>query len=171
MKHRAVLIIGSNVGDRRAALDQALDLLAVNAGEVTDRSAIYESTPWGRMDEGTCDFLNQVLVLETDMEPEELLDETQKAERLLGRLEKGEMAGDARKYASRIIDIDILYYDDQVMGNARLTVPHPLIPQREFVLEPLAEVMPEYVDPATGKTVQQMLDELRIKNDRNGQDS
>jgi 2-amino-4-hydroxy-6-hydroxymethyldihydropteridine diphosphokinase len=160
MTHRAVLITGSNLGDRGAALDAARELLGRAAGRVVASSQVYGSEPWGDMEAGAAGFLNQVLVLETELGPEQLLDVTQEVERTLGRTAKGAMPHGRRKYASRTIDIDILYYDDLEIRTARLVVPHPLIARREFVLVPLAALLPDHKDPITGLTAQQMLDEL-----------
>ena len=160
-----VLITGSNMGCREDNLAAARRLLVCEVGEERVVSGIYESEPWGEMgDEGGA-FLNQVLVLDSALEPLELLDRTQDIERRLGRTSKGEATG-KRIYSSRVIDIDILYYEGRVIEAERLTIPHPLISEREFVLVPLSEALPEMRHPVNGKTAGEMLDELRRRKTR-----
>lgn len=157
---KAVLITGSNEGDRAAALAAARDAVATAAGRVEASSPVMGSEPWGEFREGAVgDFLNQVLVIETELSPHELLAVTQHIEKELGRVDKGDWKP-ARKYSSRPIDIDILFYDDEVVNSERLSIPHPHIAGREFVLRPLAAVMPDFRHPVTGETVCQMLRKL-----------
>ncbi len=155
---RAVLITGGNVGDRRANLAAAAEMIASRVGCIEARSSLRESEPWGVMEEGAGAFLNQVLVVETALGPQELLDAVLGIEAELGRrrVEGG------HRYTSRTMDIDILFYDDRVIGTDRLTVPHPLIAERKFVLAPLCEVLPGLVHPVNGKTAGEMLEELDI---------
>ena len=165
MTHRTVIITGGNIGDRAGYLRQAREMLACGVGNIIDESAVYESEPWGEMnDRGGC-FLNQVLVLDTDLGPLALLDKTQEIELRLGRASKGEATGYGRKYSSRTIDIDILFYDNAIVHERRLEVPHPMIAEREFVLVPLSEVLPRYRHPVTGKTPIEMLNELNKKDE------
>lgn len=161
MSVKAVLMTGSNMGDREGNLSAALSMLD-EAGRVIACSGVYESEPWGEMGDGGGNFMNQAVVLETGLVPEELLDVTQDIERRLGRTVKGEGRG-LRVYASRMIDIDILFYGDMVVDTGRLVVPHPLMGAREFVLMPLAEILPGMRHPVTGKTVAEMLSELKDK--------
>lgn len=159
---RTVLITGSNLGDRERNLAEARRMLAAEAGAIVAESGIYESEPWGEMGDCGGDFLNQVLVLETGLGPMELLDRTQEIERRSGRKGKGKgRTGRRELYESRTIDIDILYYGEHTVRSERLTVPHPLMAEREFVLGPLAEVLPDIKHPETGKTAKEMLDELK----------
>ncbi len=155
---RAVLIAGGNLGDRRANLVAVEEMIASRVGTIEARSSVRESEPWGDMEDGAGAFLNRVLVVETPLGPFELLDAVQEIEAELGRRR---VAG-ACKYASRTMDIDILFYDDMVVDGERLTIPHPLIAEREFVLAPLAEVLPGMVHPVSGKTVGEMLAELMV---------
>lgn len=161
MSVKAVLMTGSNMGDREGNLSAALSMLD-EAGRVIACSGVYESEPWGEMGDGGGNFMNQAVVLETGLVPEELLNATQDIERRLGRTVKGEGRG-PRVYASRMIDIDILFYGDMVVDTGRLVVPHPLMGAREFVLMPLAEILPGMRHPVTGKTVAEMLSELKDK--------
>ncbi len=163
MSRRAVVLTGSNMGDSEGSLSAARELLGREVGKIAAVSGIYESEPWGDMEDGGGAFLNQVLVLETSLEPLELLDRTQAIERRLGRTDKGDGRG-RRVYKPRTIDVDILYYGEQIINTERLTVPHPMMAEREFVLVPLAEVMPDAKHPVTGKTAAEMLSELRERH-------
>ena len=111
-------------------------------------------------------FSNQALEVSTDLTPHEVLDACQRIERELGRnraAEAVEKASSGAVYCSRPIDIDIIFYDDEVIGDERLTVPHPLLAEREFALVPLCEIMRQRRHPVTGATVGEMLDALRNK--------
>lgn len=160
-----VLITGSNMGCREDNLAAARRLLVCEVGEEKAASGIYESEPWGEMGDGGGAFLNQVLVLDTALEPLELLDRTQDIEHRLGRTSKGEATG-KRIYSSRLIDIDILYYGGRIIETKRLTIPHPLMSEREFVLVPLTETVPAMKHPVNGKTAEEMLDELHRRKTR-----
>lgn len=157
---KAVVITGSNTGEREAALVAAKEAICASAGRVVDCSPVMGSRPWGQFNGSrTPDFLNQVLVIETALSPDALLTMTQHIERELGRTK--EYASDwrgERRYDSRTIDIDILFYDDRVVESDRLAIPHPRIAEREFVLRPLAAVMPDFPHPVTGETVCRMLE-------------
>ena len=138
----AYLSLGSNLGDRRALLTQAVRLLGERAGRVVRLSSFIETEPWGFRSEHP--FLNAALCLETPLCPLELLDATQQIERELGRTAKSVNG----QYADRPIDIDLLMcgddpaHPDMVIDTPRLTLPHPLMHQRDFVLRPLAEIFP-----------------------------
>lgn len=131
------LSLGTNLGDRRENLSQALTLIAREVGTVVASSDIIETEPWG-FDSGNT-FLNMVAKVETDLEPLEALHATQDIERRLGRSEKTVNG----EYHDRLIDIDLLIYDDVVMNTPELTLPHPHMYERQFVLRPLAQIAPE----------------------------
>jgi 2-amino-4-hydroxy-6-hydroxymethyldihydropteridine diphosphokinase len=150
-KHLVYLSLGSNVKPRTEYLAAAIDLLKKSAGKVLKKSAFYETGSWGFVSETP--FVNNVVLLETTLNATDLLKKTQEIERLLGREKKG------KPYTSRKIDIDILYYDDSVINNGILTVPHALLQKRKFVLVPLAEIAPDTVHPVLKKSSLQMLDE------------
>jgi 2-amino-4-hydroxy-6-hydroxymethyldihydropteridine diphosphokinase len=131
------LSLGTNMGDRPKNLSQAMELIAREVGTVVAASDVIETEPWG-FDSGNA-FLNMVAKVETELEPIDALHVTQDIEKRLGRSEKS-MNG---VYHDRIIDIDLLMYDDLIMNTPQLTLPHPLMRQRPFVMEPLSQIAPE----------------------------
>ena len=133
---RVFLGLGSNLGDGMANLNRALDLIVANVGPLLAVSDFIESEPWGFASEHR--FTNAVCAVETGLGSMALLDITQEIERQMGRTHK-HAAGES--YTDRIIDIDILTYDDVTMHNERLTLPHPLIGQRDFVKIPLQDCL------------------------------
>ncbi len=142
--------LGSNLGDRLSALQRAMDLIRDEAGEIIAASSVWETEPWGfDADEK---FLNMVLVLNTSLAPKNLIQLFRSIEGRLGRKKSG-----GGKYESRIIDIDILFWESRVISIPGLEIPHPKLHSRRFVLEPLMEVAPEVIHPVTGLTVSEML--------------
>lgn len=144
------LLLGANLGDRAMTLRRAADLIMERIGPVVQRSDLYETAPWGITDQPS--FLNQVVVLETQLEPEVVLQQTQAIEQELGRVR-------LEKWGARTIDIDILYYDQLIQLTDQLTIPHPYLHQRRFTLVPLAQVAPDYVHPILKKTSVELLTE------------
>lgn len=145
-----VLLLGANLGNREQTLRQAIGLLAEQVGDVVRQSGLYETAPWGVTDQPA--FLNQVLTIQTQLEPEAVLDRTQAIEQALGRVR-------LEKWGARLIDIDMLYYEQRVLQTERLTLPHPYLHQRRFTLAPLAEVAPDFVHPVLHKTTLALLAE------------
>ncbi|WP_455627658.1 2-amino-4-hydroxy-6-hydroxymethyldihydropteridine diphosphokinase [Parabacteroides chinchillae] len=145
----AYLSLGTNIGNKRRNLITAAALLAERVGDILALSDIYETEPWGFESENT--FLNAALALRTLLSPLELLDATRLIEIEMGRVEKSNGT-----YQDRIIDIDILMYDDIVMQTLQLTIPHPLMHKRSFVMEPLAEIAPDVVHPVFHKTIAEL---------------
>lgn len=163
MMEKAVLITGGNRGDVRALPGRAAERIEARIGRIVRRSACYESAPWGFRAEQP--FWNQVLEVETALGPEELLDAALAVEAELGRdraQERREKALTGERYASRTLDVDILFYGDEVIRTPRLEIPHPRLGGREFVLRPLCELMPERRHPQTGE---RMCDLLRALNE------
>ena len=136
----AYLGLGTNVGNKRRNMITAAALLAERVGDVLALSGFYETEPWGFESENF--FLNAAVKLKTSFPPLELLQITQQIEKELGRAEKSNGV-----YHDRIIDIDILLYDDEVLQIPGLTLPHPLMHERKFVMDPLSEIAPFVVHP------------------------
>ncbi|MEQ9467082.1 MAG: 2-amino-4-hydroxy-6-hydroxymethyldihydropteridine diphosphokinase [Ekhidna sp.] len=152
------LLLGSNLGNRLEYLREAEHLLIQKGIQVIDESTIYETKPWGKENQGW--FLNVVLQIETSKRPEELLETILGIEKELGRVRK-------EKWGERSIDIDILYFHDEVLDTEALKIPHPGISNRRFTLIPLAEMCPLELHPITKQSQMQMLadctDELDCK--------
>lgn len=146
---KAYLSIGTNLGDKRGNLLTATALLKERVGDMLALSTIYETEPWGFESQHT--FFNAALILETALSPMELLDVTCLIETEMGRINKSDGS-----YQDRIIDIDILLYDDLILQTDRLTLPHPLMHKRTFVMEPLAEIAPDVVHPLLHKPMIQL---------------
>lgn len=144
------LSLGSNLGDRRHYLGAAIELLSQNVGSVINKSSIYETPPFGFDAETT--FYNQCIKLATDLSPIEVFKATQDIEIQLGRTTKSNTG----TYSSRIIDIDLLYFNDEIIATEQLTIPHSQLKFRKFVLQPLEEIEPMFVDPNTHLTVSQL---------------
>ncbi len=147
---KIIIGLGSNMGDRFASLSRALTLLKEEAGDIIAVSSVWETEPWGF--EADEQFLNMVAVLQTDNSPRQLMQLFRSLEGRMGR--KRNKGG---RYESRIIDLDILLWENRVISMPGLEVPHPKLADRRFVLEPLSEVAPDAVHPVTGLTVREML--------------
>ena len=151
--------LGTNLGDKEQNLRDAVQKINEQIGKVISLSAFYVTAPWGFDSENS--FLNAAVRIETPLSPLELLQATQHAERELGRTKKSTNG----KYNDRVIDIDILLYEDCILSltsssGSTLNLPHPLMTERDFVMRPLAEIAPELVHPILGKTMQEILNEL-----------
>ena len=145
------LLLGGNLGDKKSVFAEARMILEKAIGKITAQSALYETEPWGFDSEDL--FWNQVLEISTVLSPDDVLQQTQQAELSLGRIRK------ANQYASRIIDIDILFYGELIINQANLIVPHPRIQERKFTLIPLCEIAPDLIHPVFQKNIRQLLDE------------
>lgn len=133
--HKVYLSLGANIGNRKRAMRQAIEKLGEFVGSVVCQSELYETKPWGF--ESPNDFINCCVLVETPLSPRQLLEATQRIERDLGRVEK---TADDHEYHDRVIDIDILLYDDITVDEPDLKIPHPLMNERDFVMEPLKEI-------------------------------
>lgn len=156
--NRTYLLIGGNVGNRHQNLEKARQLIQQQAGKVLQQSAIYETEAWGKQDQPA--FLNQVLHVETALEPLPLLQAILQAELDMGRKRN-------EKYGPRTIDIDILLFNDLTLESAELTVPHPQMHLRRFALMPLAEIAAAEIHPVLKKSIDELLlecpDKLGVK--------
>ncbi len=132
--HQVYLGLGSNLGDKAWNLSEAIRLIGERVGQVLRQSSFIETEPWGFQSDNS--FLNAVILCETNKTPREVLLLTQQIERDMGRRQKSVSVG----YADRIIDIDILLYDDLTIDEPDLKIPHPLMHQRDFVMRPLQEI-------------------------------
>ncbi len=150
-EHRVYLILGSNLGDRRAYLSAAERFIGRRMGKIRQRSRIYETQPWGVSDEQPL-YLNRVLELSSSRSPRELLNIAHVIERELGRSPNSKGLGRART-----LDIDLLFYDDLVMSESDLQIPHARLHERRFVLQPLLDIAPHFKHPVFGKTVEELL--------------
>jgi len=146
---QVIIGLGSNMGDRFASLSRALVFLREEAGTILAASSVWETEPWGF--EADEQFLNMVVALRTKMQPGQLMQLFRSIEGRMGR--KRNQGG---RYESRIIDIDILLWENRVISIPGLEVPHPKLADRRFVLEPLCEVAPDAVHPVTGLTAREM---------------
>lgn len=148
---KCYILFGSNMGDKDQIFAQACLLINNRCGRVVEVSSAYESEPWGFKAEEW--FLNRVIVLETEMKPEPLLEALLEIERELGRVRHPEIQG----YTSRTADLDILYYGNRIVLTDNLTIPHPRLHERRFALLPLCEVAPQLVHPAFNFTQTELL--------------
>jgi len=149
--NQAVLLLGSNVGARPANLERAIMELGEHAGQINMQSPVYETAPWGNTHQAP--FLNQVVVLSTTMHAAGLMDRILSIEERMGRRRK-------EKWEPRVIDIDILFFNDEIRDEKNLTIPHPEMHKRKFTLVPLAQLLPGFVHPVLKKTVSELLGEL-----------
>lgn len=161
---RVILLTGGNAGDVKHNLQAAQQLINDRVGAVLHCSHRYETPAWGFKSSAL--FSNQALEVTTDLSPEQVLDAIQSIEQELGRdraVEATQKASSGGRYTSRPIDIDILFYDDQVISTERLIIPHPLLAEREFVLVPLCELMRTRRHPVTGESMGELLEALKNK--------
>jgi len=143
------ILLGSNEGNREERLEQARAALSKNCGPILKSSSLYETAAWGLQDQP--DFLNQAICLQTELSPESLLRSTQQTEQDLGRQRH-------IKWGQRTIDIDILLYNDAVVQQPDLVIPHPYMQDRRFVMTPMAEIAAGKIHPLLGQSMKELLE-------------
>jgi len=156
--NKTYLLLGSNIGNSKTSLAKAITQIEKQIGPVTRQSGLYNTAAWGNITQP--DFLNQVIIVETELHPAETMQTILRIEKKMGRIR-------TVKNAPRIIDIDILFFNKEIIGLPDLTVPHPQIQNRRFVLVPLNQLSPNMKHPGLKKTVHQLLmhcaDKLNVK--------
>lgn len=152
--NKVFLLIGGNIGDRLKFLEEAIELVDLTCGDILQRSAVYETAAWGKTDQAP--FLNQALLLHTSSTAQELISNILVVEEIMGRHR-------TEKFGPRVIDIDILFFNEEIIKEPNLTIPHPELQNRRFVLVPLQEIAPGFVHPVLQKTVEQLLEECPDK--------
>ena len=149
MSNKVVLGLGGNIGNVQNTLLKCIELLELHIGKVSNKSSLYQTKAWGVEDQS--DFINQAVLLETSFSAQECLNLCQDIEGKLGRVRKD-------KWHERIIDIDILFFNDEIIDEDNLKAPHPFIQDRNFVLYPIEEIIPDFIHPQLKKTI------LELKN-------
>jgi 2-amino-4-hydroxy-6-hydroxymethyldihydropteridine diphosphokinase len=153
---KVFLGIGTNLNNREGNLKEAVSMIEKHIGKVVASSSVYETEPWGFQAEE--EFLNMVVKVETNLNPYGLIGRILMIESMLGRIRL------EKQYTSRVIDIDILFYDDLVINETNLKIPHPLLHKRKFVLVPLCEIEPKMVHPVLNKSVSLLLKSCEDKS-------
>lgn len=146
---KVYLGLGTNLGDKLANLQEAVQLISQSIGAVTLSSSVFKTEPWGIEDQP--DFFNQAVLIQTAYEPEEVLEKLLQIERNMGRER-------IQKWGTRIIDLDILLYEDLIINTPTLILPHPFMQDRNFVLVPLAEIAPGFIHPVLEQSILQLLE-------------
>ena len=147
--------LGSNLGNKRLNILRAIEMINEEIGTVSVSSSFFESKPWHFSSDEM--FINAVVEANTQLSPEELLDACKDIEKKMGRVKTKE-----NEYEDRLIDLDILFYENQTVNTERLTIPHETIEERDFVIIPMAEIAPDFVHPVLGKSIKALADSLQI---------
>jgi len=140
--------LGSNIGKRKSFIAKSMEQIEKNIGEIIAESSVFETIPW--RNENQNNFLNSVIKIETQFDAFNVLQKSQEIENNLGRVRK-------EKWGERTIDIDILFYNNEIINTEELIIPHPLIHKRKFVLTPLSEIAPNYIHPILQKNISDLL--------------
>jgi 2-amino-4-hydroxy-6-hydroxymethyldihydropteridine diphosphokinase len=152
--NKAILLIGGNLGDRTGHLQQAVEQIDEQVGKVEKISALYETAAWGDVEQP--DYLNQALLVSTDMDARTLLHTVLAIEHHIGRIRR-------QKWGARVIDIDIIFFNDEVIAQPDLKIPHPQMQFRQFVLVPLGEIVPDWLHPVLQQSVSTLLENCTDK--------
>ena len=144
--------LGSNIGERESFIAKSMEQIEENIGEIITESSIFETTPWEN--ENQNNFLNSVIKIKTTFDAFKVLKKSQEIENNLGRVRE-------EKWGKRTIDIDILFYNNEIINTTKLNIPHPLIQKRKFVLVPLSEIAPNYIHPILKKNISTLLSECK----------
>jgi 2-amino-4-hydroxy-6-hydroxymethyldihydropteridine diphosphokinase len=153
---KTYLLLGSNMGNREAFLSKALTEIDTKIGKIIKKSKTYQTEPWGEKEQE--DFLNIAVEIETKLKPKKILEKIQEIEKLLDREE-------TYKWGPREIDIDILFYGEEMISEVDLTIPHPFIHERKFTLIPLSEIAPELYHPIMGANILDLLMECEDQSE------
>ena len=144
--------LGSNIGERESFISKSMEQIEENIGEIITESSVFETIPWGNKNQNN--FLNTVIKIRTPFDAFKILQKSQEIENNLGRER-------VDKWGERTIDIDILFYNNEIINTTKLIIPHPLIQQRKFVLVPLSEIAPNYMHPILKKSISTLLSECK----------
>jgi 2-amino-4-hydroxy-6-hydroxymethyldihydropteridine diphosphokinase len=153
---KTYLLLGSNMGNREAFLSKALTEIDAKIGKIIKKSKTYQTEPWGEKEQE--DFLNIAVEIETKLKPKKILEKIHEIEKLLDREE-------TYKWGPREIDIDILFYGEEMISEVDLTIPHPFIHERKFTLIPLSEIAPELYHPIMGANILDLLMECEDQSE------
>lgn len=151
---RVYLLLGTNLGNLKENLVNAVDELSKNGIKILKKSKIYKTKPWGKKDQP--DFLNMAVEVETSLTPEKLLQTIKDIEKKLKREE-------TEKWGPRIVDIDILFYGNRIVNEPELKIPHPYFFERNFAIIPMADIAPDFIPPAQNESIKQM--KVGVKNE------
>lgn len=147
--NKAILLIGGNLGDRTGHLQQAVEQIDKQVGKVEKISSLYETAAWGHVEQP--DYLNQAILVSTGMDARTLLQTVLAIEHNIGRIRR-------QKWGARVIDIDIIFYNDAIINEPDLKIPHPQMQFRQFVLVPLKEIIPDWQHPVLHQSVSTLLE-------------
>ena len=157
LKNTAYISLGSNIGNKIQNISFAINEIASSIGEIIKISSNYLSEPWGF--DSNEKFINAVISIETKFNPTELIKELQIIEKKMGRIRSNKDG-----YIDRIIDLDIIYYNNDIINTSELTIPHPNLYSRKFVLVPLNEIVHDYIDPIKKTSLYDLLENCPDKN-------
>lgn len=152
MLQQAYISLGGNLGNTAEIFEQALQEIERLAGDISKKSSLYQTAAWGNTQQP--DFLNQVILIQTTLSPNKLLDTLLTIELKFGRERK-------EHWGPRTLDLDLLFFDDRILNKERLILPHPRIPERKFILIPLQEIAADWLHPVEQKTIQQLVIECK----------